>query len=279
MTQKSRMPPAPTWTQEGAKLGYKETFDLSLRLFRRTIGAKYRKSFGGYLWIFIPAIAITLGVSLASHAGVINPGRTNLPYSLFVFIGTLIWQVFAEAVEVPYRAIEGARSYITRVMFPREAIILVQLYEALINTFVRLALVLVLVALFATLSFKGAGQIALCFFVTILLAVGVGGLLAPFMLLFADLYNTLKLILAYGLFLTPALYMPRDGGIFATLVRWNPISPIMINAREAANSGRFDDPMVISVMLVISLMLAVLAVFFVRRSVPVLVERMLLGGR
>src|SRR5688572_5136401 len=106
---------------------------LSWRLFVPTIGAKYRKSFLGYFWTVAPALLITAGVTLANRAGIINPGSTTLPYPLFVLIGILIWQIFAEAVEVPHHAFEGARSYLTRVYFPREAIIIAQLLESLIT--------------------------------------------------------------------------------------------------------------------------------------------------
>ena len=62
-----------------------------------------------------------------------TPGALPLPYTLFVLFGTLLWQVFAEALEVPHQAFEGARSYLTRVQFPREAIVFAQLFESLIT--------------------------------------------------------------------------------------------------------------------------------------------------
>lgn len=252
---------------------------LSWRLFVPTIGAKYRKSFLGYFWMLLPAVLITGGVSLAGHAGIITPGDTELPYPLFVFLGTVIWQIFAEALEVPYQAFEGARSYITRVYFSREAVILARFYEALIGALVRLAVVLALIAIFVGLSIKGAALVALCFAGAVLLGIGLGAILAPFMLLIADLYNTMKLVLTYGLFLTPAFYLPRGDDIFSLVIRWNPISPLMMYAREAAVTGALSSAMGLGITLVAGLALAVVGIALIRISAPIVIERMLLGGR
>ena len=252
---------------------------LSFQLFSRTFKAKFRKSFLGYFWIVIPAALITVGVWTASRAGVLDPGGTALPYPLFAFIGTMVWQVFAEGVEVPHQAIEGARSYLTRVMFPREAIVLAQLYESLINTGVRLIAVFMVMSFAGHISLAAVSLVMACFAVTLLLAVGLGGLLAPFMLLFADAHNSFKLFLTYGLFLSPALYMPQRGGIFATLVEWNPVSPLMKAARDAAEHGVYSEPATMAVITVAAVLLLLVGLWIVRRSVPIVVERMLLGGR
>lgn len=252
---------------------------LSWRLFVRSVNAKYRKSFLGYFWMLLPAVLITGGVSLAGHAGIINPGDTKLPYPLFVFLGTVIWQVFAESLEVPYQAFEGARSYITRVYFPREAVILVQLYEALIGTLVRFVVLLALIAIFVGLSIKGAALIALCFVGAILLGIGIGAILAPFMLLIADLYNVVKLVLTYGLFLTPAFYVPHGENIFSWVIRWNPISPLMMSAQDAAVAGALSSAVGLGITLAAGLILVVVGMTLIRISAPIVIERMLLGGR
>ncbi|MEZ5653654.1 MAG: hypothetical protein R3E87_24225 [Burkholderiaceae bacterium] len=256
----------------------REAVNLSLALFRRTIGAKYRKSYFGYLWILIPALLITAGVWLANRSGVIDPGVTPLPYPLFVLVGVLIWQVFAEAIEVPYRAIEGARSYLTRVMFPREAILLVQIYEGSINLVVRFVFASLLTLLFHDSGVTGHLLLLLAFLTAFGLAIGIGLFLAPFMILFADLQNTMRLLLTYGIFLTPAFYVP-SGGLFGSLVDWNPVAPSMRLARDGlAGLPVASDPGLAWAM-GCAVVLCAAGVVFIKGAVPHLVERMLLGGR
>ena len=256
-----------------------QVIHLSWRIFSRTIGAKYRKSFLGYFWMVAPALFITAGVTLANHAGVINPGTTVLPYPLFVLLGTLIWQVFAEAVEVPHVAFEGARSYLTRVFFPRESIILSQLFEALITTSVRLLLVLAVLLVTLGADWRAIGWVSLGFYGTVLLGLGIGSLLMPFTLLFADLQNSVKLFLSYGLFLTPAMYQPQKDGVFATLLQLNPVWPLMNAAREGAAGAALSHPLAVTIVLGAAVVTTVAGFVMVRASAPIVIERMLLGGR
>jgi lipopolysaccharide transport system permease protein len=259
----------------------RDVVSLSWRIFRRTIAAKYRRSFLGYFWMLAPALLITLGVVLANAAGVIAklPTPGTLPPALAVFLGTLLWQVFAEAIEVPHLAFDSARSYLTRVYFSRAAIVLTQLYETLLTAAVRVAVVLVLLAVFHGLDVRGAVLVPVCFGGAMLLGVGIGALLMPFTQLFSDLQQTLKLALAYGLFLTPAMYEPQGTGAFATIVRWNPVSPLIVAARQAAAGVELGAPAVLAVVLALAVLSTVAGLLLVRAVAPIVVERMLLGGR
>jgi len=259
--------------------GAASAVSLGWRLFARTVGAKYRKSFLGYFWMVAPALFITAGVTLANRAGILNPGVTSMPYPLFALYGTLVWQVFVEAYEVPHNAFEGARSYLTRVNFRREAIILSQLFETLITAGVRLALVLLVTLVVYGPDLRAVAWVTACFAGTVVLGLGIGSLIVPFALLFTDLHNTIKLVLSYGLFLTPAMFQPTGGGLLATIVRLNPVWPLMDAARDAAAGAPLSHPNALALVLGLAVVLAVLGFAMVRATAPIVIERMLLGGR
>jgi lipopolysaccharide transport system permease protein len=250
---------------------------LSWRIFRRTIGAKYRRSFLGYFWMVAPALLITGGVVLASESGVVDPGPSPLPRALSVFLGTLLWQVFAEAVEVPTQAFEGARSYLTRVHFSRAAVVLAQLHESLLTTAVRLLAATALLAVEGCWS-AGVALLPLLFLAAVLLGVGLGCFLLPVCTLFADVQQVLKIVLGYGLFLTPAMYQPQTGW-FAAIVAANPVSPLIVAAREAAAGAAIGQPWAVLAVGVAGAAATALGFALVRAVAPILIERMLLGGR
>lgn len=277
--QSSISPPTPRSERPRPLAPALDALSLSWRLFQRTIAAKYRKSFLGYFWMVAPALLITGGVTLASEAGVIAAGTAKLPVALSVFLGTLLWQVFAEAVEVPHQAFEGARSYLTRVHFSRAAIVLTQLWESLLTTVVRLLAALVLVAVVAGLDGRGLLLVPVCFAGAVLLGLGLGALVMPLTQLFADLQQTLKLLLGYGLFLTPAMYQPQGDGWFPTIVRANPVSPLIDAARQAAGGEALAAPGTFGFVLVAAVATTVLGFLLIRAVAPILIERMLLGGR
>lgn len=257
----------------------RNTLSLSWSLFGRTIGAKYRRSFLGYFWMVAPALVVSAGACIAYDSGLLRPGDTPLPYALFVFIGTLLWQTFAEAATLAHQAIEGARSYLTRVHFPREAIILAQAYESLFVASVRVFVALVFMAFTETLSVSSTGTLVLSVFLAALLGLGVSMLTMPFTILFSDLHHTIKLVLSYGIFLTPAMYLPAGDGVFATVVRYNPISPLMQAARDTAAGVALSMESELYVVMAASVFVTLGGVALVRIATPIVIERMLIGGR
>jgi lipopolysaccharide transport system permease protein len=243
---------------------------LSWLLFSGTLEAKYRRSMFGFVWMVFPAMAVAGGIALASQSGVIRPGDTPLPYPLFVFVGMLIWQVFVESVDVSHKAFDGARSYLTKVNCPREAIVLAQLYETLMIT---------LVALFGGGGWDAPGILTLCFAGAIGLGLGIGALLMPFTLLFGDLQHAVRVCLTYGIFLTPAFYVPQGGGLFSSIVRHSPLAPLMATARDAAAGTALSQPEALAVILALAVVALAGGMLMVRLSAPIVVERMLIGGR
>jgi lipopolysaccharide transport system permease protein len=257
----------------------REAVALSLQIFSRTIGAKYRKSFLGYFWMIVPVVVIGGGVSVAKLAGTINPGVTGLPYTLFVFVGVVIWMLFVELLDVPYLAFENARSYLTRVNFPREAIVLVQVYEALVGAVARYIFVCAVIAAYGLFSLAGALLLLLSIVTSILLGLGFGMLLAPFMILFEDLRNTIRLFVAYGIFVSAAFYAPHSG-VFGRVVQYNPLSVVMTAARAGIETGSLISvPPAFLIVGLLSVLLVVTGTILIRVALPIVVERMLIGGR
>lgn len=251
---------------------------LSWQLFRRTVGARYRRSFLGYFWMLAPPVLVGGIASLAAQAGALNSGATGLPHFLFAIIGVVIWMTFAEAFEAPYSSIEEARPYLTRVNFPREAVVLARLYENIVAASVRLGLILALLALFGLLTIPAVGAAIASVATAGLLGAGLGAMLAPFMVLFSDLRDTLKLATAYGIFISPAMYEP-GGGVFGAVVNANPLAPVMNFAREVAAGGSVDSAVAFAIVFGVSLLLGWAGIAVYRTSSVIIVERMLLGGR
>ncbi len=226
-----------------------------------------------------PALFVTLGVTLANRAGILNSGVTVLDYPLSVFLGTLIWQVFAEAVDIGHQAFDSARSYITRVYFSRAAIVLTQFYESLITTFIRLSILLLMLTFSQGIDLQAVSWISLCFICALLLGMGIGTVLMPFTLLFSDLHQSLKLFLNYGLFLTPAFYSPAENGLFAEVINCNPVTPLIIAAREAAIGSASIQTSQLWIILALAFGLTIFGLVMLRMVAPIIIERMLMGGR
>ena len=211
--------------------------ELAYQLMIRDIKAKYRQSFLGIAWAFLPSIILAFGFTLASEAKVITVGVTNLPYTAYVMFSTALWQTFVEALNAPIQAVTSAKPMLARVNFPREALILAKLGEVFFNFAIKLILITGLFIWFRipvspTIILTPVGLVNLVFLGTL-----IGILVAPFSLLYQDVSRGLTLLTSLWLFLTPVVYPVPSGGIFALLVKFNPVTPLLVTIRELATTG------------------------------------------
>jgi lipopolysaccharide transport system permease protein len=246
---------------------------LAWRLFVRDIQAQYRSSFLGTLWAVVPAAITAAGLTFASQSGVLNVGETDVPYPAFVMLGTVLWQTFLDAFNGPEAAIKASRAVLSRVKFPHEAIILSQLGQVLFNLLLKLAL---LVILFVVFSVAVSWKIILAPFALvslILLGTGIGLFLVPINHLVQDISRAMEVILLVWFFLTPVIYPVPDQPVIARLVKLNPVTPLLVTARELMTTGVVSDPIGFAVVSGLAIASLLFGWLVFRLSIPFLVER------
>jgi ABC-type polysaccharide/polyol phosphate export permease len=101
----------------------------------------------------------------------------------------------------------------------------------------------------------------------------------PFTVLFGDLQHGVRVVLTYGIFLTPAFYAPEGSNLFARLIQCSPLAPLMSSARDAAAGLAIVQPGFLAAVFGVSIIVLVTGMLMIRVSAPILVERMLMGGR
>jgi lipopolysaccharide transport system permease protein len=247
--------------------------ELAWRLMVRDISAQYRQSFLGIVWAFLPPIVMAAGFTLANDANVINVGVTDLPYPAYVMFSTALWQTFVEALNGPVQAVTTAKPMLARVNFPREALILAKLGEVFFNFAIKLILIVALFIWFRvpvswTLILTPVALIHL-----VLLGTFIGIVLAPLGVLYQDVSKGLTLITGFWLFLTPVVYPVPSAGTFGFLVKLNPVTPLLVTARELATTGVVSEPLRFWVVSAITLLGLLLTWIAFRLAMPFVVER------
>lgn len=247
--------------------------ELAWRLMVRDISAQYRQSFLGIAWAFLPPIVMAAGFSLAKDANVINVGATDLPYPAYVMFSTALWQTFVEALNGPVQAVSVAKPMLARVNFPREALILAKVGEVFFNFAIKLILIVALFLWFqVTVSWTVIlAPVALIHLV--LLGTFLGVLLAPLGVLYQDVSKGLTMITGFWLFLTPVIYPVPSQGTFGSLVKLNPVTPLLVTTRELATTGVVSDPYRFWVVSIITLVGLLLTWVAFRIAMPFVVER------
>jgi lipopolysaccharide transport system permease protein len=248
--------------------------ELAWRLFVRNVSARYRQTMLGYAWAILPPVFTTLVFVFLRNAGFFAVGQTQLPYGLFLFTGMVLWQTFSDALGSPMRMVTQSASMLTRVNFPREALILAGIGEVLFNFLIRLAL-LIVVILWSGLQLPWT-VILVPFGVLTLVALGIaiGVLFTPFAVLFQDVGHGLPFLASLWMFLTPVLYPAPNAGPGSLTMMLNPVSPVLDTTRAWLLTG---SPEYFMGFLGVSFMTAAALLCswgLYRLALPILIERM-----
>jgi lipopolysaccharide transport system permease protein len=248
--------------------------ELAWQLMIRDISAKYRQSFLGILWAFIPPVITAIGFTLAKSTGTVNIGTTDLPYPAYVMFSMSLWQTFVESITGPVQAVGSAKGMLSRINFPREALVLAQLGQVFFNFGIKLILIIGLFFYFhmpVTWSILIA-PVALVHL--IILGTFFGVLLAPIAVLYQDFSMALTLVTGLWLFITPVVYAAPTQGWFATIVKLNPATALLVTTRELATTGVITDPTGFWVASAFGIVGLLLAWLLYRLAMPYVVERM-----
>ena len=207
--------------------------ELAWRLFLRDVSAQYRQSYLGYLWAFFPPLISSLTFVFLSSQGLFSTGKTVLPYAAFAMIGTLLWQVFVDALNAPVNALIQAKSMLAKINFPREAIVVAGIAMVLFNFLVRLVLLVGVLLCFHVKPDEGLLFFPIAILGLILCGIACGLAVAPIGALYGDIGRAIPLITSFWMLLTPVVYPARTSGLAGYLATWNPVSPLIMVARHS----------------------------------------------
>jgi len=248
--------------------------ELAWQLFIRDLKAQYRQSLLGFFWALVPPIATGIGLTVANNAKIINVGETDLPYPAYVMFSMTLWQTFTESINAPIGGVNGAKAMMAKINFPKEAVVLAKLGQVFFNFGIKLILI---IGLFIWFSFPVSWEILIAPVALIhLIALGtfIGLFLAPIGSLYQDVQKTLNFVTSGWLFLTPVIYPPPKEGILSVIVNLNPVTPLLVTARELATGAELSHPTGFWVASAIAIGGLLIAWVFYRLAMPFIIERM-----
>jgi lipopolysaccharide transport system permease protein len=215
---------------------------LGWRLMVRDLTAQYRRSLIGVAWAFVPPIIVAVGVTLASRAKVLSFGTTDLPYPAYVMFSTALWQTFVEALNGPIQGFGKAKVMLTRIYLPPEAVLFSQFGQVLATFAIKLVLIVALFVWYGMPVGPTALLAPVALMVLLLFGTLVGLLLAPPSLLYQDVARGVTMLVGAWFFITPVVYPLPASGRYTTVIRLNPVTPLLVTTRELATTGVVSDP-------------------------------------
>jgi len=248
--------------------------ELAFRLFVRNFRARYRQSVLGYVWVFLPPAAGTLLFLFLRQAGIFSVADTGVPYGAFLVCGFVLWQTFTDAVQSPLRMVSQSRAMLTRVNFPREALILGGLAEVLVTFMVRALLLVAVLAWYRIVPATDAWFFLPAVLVLVGTGIAIGLALVPVGMLYQDVENGLALALPFWMLLTPVLYPAQGAGPGALLMNLNPVAPVLDTARAWLLGGAAVHAQGFYIVGACAGVLLLAGWFAYRLALPILIERM-----
>lgn len=250
-----------------------ESKELGLRLFLRDFRAQYRKSMLGFFWAIVPPIAMALVFIVLQSKKVVNFDTGEIPYPLFAIIGSCLWQLFVESLNFPLKTVSLSKSMLAKINFPRESLIISALCQSLFSLFIKLIIISIALIYFGVqVSFLTIFSLPIILMI-ILLGIAIGILLTPFGTLYTDVTPGITIFAQFWFFLTPVVYPAPQSFPFNLIAILNPVSPILIGARDLLILGHMDNFLPTILTIICTLILFLISWIIFRISMPIIIER------
>ena len=207
-------------------------------LIVRDIKVRYKQTTIGIAWALLKPI-ITMVVFTFLFGTLTQSSVGAIPYSIFVFFGLLLWNVFYQSVINCSESIVSNQSLITKVYFPRIILPLSAVMVALIDFFIASLIFIILLLFFHfTLDIRSIVLIPVGVISITTLGLGVGILLAALNVRFRDIRFLVPFALQLLLFVTPIIYpMSFVSARLQILMLINPLALIINTIRETTLQG------------------------------------------
>ena len=216
---------------------------LILSLTRREIAGRYRGSFLGLLWsIFNPVFmllvyTIVFGNILKARWSTV--GGSQAEFSLILFVGLMIFNLFADCINRAPVLVVANTNYVKKVVFPLEILALVCVCAALFNMIISFFVWLVFYCVAIGVPSPSVLLFPLVVMPLLLLTTGCIWILMSLGVYLKDVTQVVPIITSTMMFLSPIFYplsaLPQKYWFWLYL---NPITFVVEQARAVLFWGK-----------------------------------------
>ena len=247
---------------------------LALQLTRRDVSAQYRQSYFGILWLFITPLASAAIWVFLNSSGTITITDTGIPYPVYAFSGTLIWSILLESINAPMASTNAARGIISKINFPKEALVLSGIYKLLFNSSFKVLLLVVFIFAFGVGFHWSLLLLPLVLVMAVVFGTSLGLLITPIGLLYSDVSRLISMGLSLLMYVTPVVYGIPKTGVMKTIMTYNPFTPFILTSRDVAVGGSPEFLNYFLGLTGLGIVLFFIGLVIYRVSIPVIVERL-----
>ena len=247
---------------------------LAYQMAKRDIQAQYRQSFLGFFWAFAPIITNSLVWIFLNSSGTVNINAdNNVPYILFVIIGTTVWSIFTESLFIPLTSVNGAKGLLSKINFPKEALLLSGIYKMTFNLLLKLILIISVLIIYGMTPSLEILYFPLILITITLFSVAIGLLYTPIGLIYTDIARIISTAVPFLMYFTPVVYAIPQQGIFKKLFEVNPLTFMFNDARNSLLGIPVQNMGFILSVAIISFIVLLVGLVVFRKSMPIIIEK------
>jgi lipopolysaccharide transport system permease protein len=222
--------------------------ELWFDLVWKDVRIRYRYAALGLLWAVLEPLFMMLVLTFViSVVFELQPGRRPDGVgpgfdAVFILSGLLAWQFLAAALTSSARSLIDGENLVTKVNFPREVLPLAAIGSACVNLIIGAVLLSAVYLVTIGLPPASAGWAVALIGVEVMLAAGLGLLVATLNLAFRDVGYITNAALLFGFYATPVFYSPEfvQNALAARDLEWlypvyfvNPMAGLITGLRQA----------------------------------------------
>ncbi|GAA3784173.1 ABC transporter permease [Corallibacter vietnamensis] len=252
---------------------YRSRF-LARQLAERDIKAQYRQSYLGILWAFVTPLATAAVWIFLNNSGTVRLSDTGVPYPVYAFSGTLIWSIIVASINSPMQSTNAAKGILTKINFPKEALLLSGIYKLLFDSAIKILLLVAFVFIFGVGFHYSLLLLPFAVLAAVLFGSTLGLFLTPLGLLYKDISKIISFGMQFLMYVTPVVYAIPKTGIMKTLMTYNPITPIILTTRDLVVGFQPEFLNYFIGVLALCVPLLFLGLVIYRIAIPIIVERL-----
>ena len=247
---------------------------LAFQMAKRDIQSQYRGSILGFFWAIAPIVTNSLVWIFLSSSGTVNVNTgVQIPYILFVVIGTTLWSIFTESLFIPISSVNSGRGILSKINFPKEALLISGFYKMFFNLSIKLFFIIVILCIYGIKPSFEMLYFPIYLLILVLFSFVLGLLFTPIGLIYNDVSRIINTVVPFLMYITPVVYAAPKQGFFRYFFEINPLTFIITDARNSLIGYEVTHFSFAIILAIISFLVMLLALVIFRKSMPIIIEK------
>lgn len=211
---------------------------MIFQMYKRDTIGKYKKSLLGSVWIFLSPIIGIISWILMQKTNILNPGDLDIPYPVYILIGSMMWSLFIGIFEAVSNTLAESSSFILQVSFPHEVLLVKQILQQLTTFGISFVLYVIVLLSFSYVPSWQSVFLPLVLLPMILTASALGLIVSLISIVAQDIEKGMKMIMGFLIYTTPIIYSSQvDNKYIQMMIHYNPLTYLVCSARDLVLYG------------------------------------------